>query len=76
MTCVCGSDRIISVGGKTSDMSWASYKDLSHNGYVISGLGVGRSDYLEIDFCADCGRLQTTQGFPLSDEDIREAFED
>lgn len=77
MTCECGSDRIIEVGGKTSDMCGASFSngddvDVSNHGYVPRELGIGGGDYLEFDVCADCGKIQNWQ--KLDDETIIEAI--
>ena len=34
-------------------------------GYVPSGLGIGAGDYVRLDFCLDCGRIQDWT--PVSD---------
>lgn len=77
MTCKCGSDRILFVSGKVSDMCFMQQGEVEHNGYVVSGLRVGCGDYLEFDVCLDCGQMQ------VSDEegwtpvpDLAEAIED
>ena len=57
MTCKCGSDRILFVSGKVSDMCFMQQGEVEHNGYVVSGLRVGCGDYLEFDVCLDCGQL-------------------
>ena len=54
----CSSDRLLSIGGKVSDMFNAEYKNVSYNGYVPDDLGVGGGDYLEMDICLDCGKVQ------------------
>lgn len=74
--CVCGSNRTMSVSGKTSDTCSVrvGHLDISHEGYVPGGMGIGRGDYLEFNVCLDCGVLQ---GFkPLSDDAVRRALED
>ena len=59
MTCKCGSTRIISVCGKTSDCFSASCGEVEHNGYVPGNIGLGHdSDYIEFKYCADCGQMQ------------------
>lgn len=73
MACKCGSTRIISVGGKCSDMSSARYGEVKHDGYVPSIKGIGGGDYIQIKVCADCGTLQ---GFntDMTDDQIIEAL--
>ena len=80
MACKCGSTRIISGGGKASDLqSWSFMKDgeLVHEkeaDYAPYIPKVCGGDYIDFRFCADCG---TIQGFkPLSDEELEEIFED
>ncbi len=67
MSCKCGSSRIVSVSGKTSDCFFAKLGDREHEGYVPSTLGVGCGDYVEFRYCADCGTIQG-QAFPLPDD--------
>ncbi len=54
----CSSDRLLSVSGKTSDMFNAEFKNARYEGYVPQDLGVGGGDYIEIEFCLDCGKVQ------------------
>lgn len=73
--CKCGSERILSVSAKCSDLCFATFGKLEHDGYVpnIPGLS-DDGDYLSIDICADCGKVQ---GFmPLSDARIAKAFKE
>lgn len=77
MTCKCGSERIIKVNGKTSDMCQVRYADVDVSGYVpkLTGIdtpGTGFGDYIQYDYCADCGQIQGK--FPLSDKSIRNAL--
>lgn len=71
--CECGSDRIASISAKCSDCCCVSYKETNYNGYVPGGIGVGGGDYLEIDYCLDCGRIQSDK-FPIDDEKIKYAM--
>jgi hypothetical protein len=78
MTCKCGSDRIVQVNGKTSDMCQVRYLDMNVSGYVpkLAGIdtdGDGYGDYVQYAFCADCGTVQGAR-FPLSDASIRKAL--
>lgn len=60
MSCKCGSQRIVRVGGKVSDMFWAHQRDIGieYDGYVPRGLGIGGGDYIEFKYCLDCGQIQ------------------
>jgi len=72
MTCKCGSDRIVSINGKVSDMCSMRQGDVRHEGCVIDGMGIGSGDYLKFSYCLDCGRIQ---GFtPVAD--LVDAIED
>ena len=66
----CGSDRIICVGAKVSDRFSASIGDREYDGYVPSDLGIGGGDYLDVDYCADCGQIQGK--FPLPPTELEE----
>ena len=77
MSCKCGSDRIMSVCGKTSDMCFCSYDGTESDSYVPKGIVIGEGgygDYLEFDFCLDCGRIQGK--FPISDTKVKKAIEE
>ena len=70
----CKSQRIISIGGKTSDMFDMSFGDKEYNGYVPSNLFFGRGgDYFRLEICAECGQVQAE--FPVSDNQIIKAIE-
>jgi len=45
------------------------------NGYVpdLSVIGDEYGDYIEFEFCLDCGKIQGT--FPISDEQVEKAIE-
>ena len=76
MNCKCGSDRIIHIGGKTSDMFDMSFGQRSGYGYVPKNLffGVGGyGDYINLDFCAECGQIQGN--FPISDNELLKAMD-
>lgn len=67
MSCACGSERLVTGGGKTSDMFNARMvhhdRKETHHGYVPGDLGIGGGDYIELMWCLDCGRIQGS--FPL-----------
>ena len=64
----CKSDRMIDVTVKVSDMFHAQIGENDYNGYVPSDLGIGRDDYIEFAYCADCGQIQGD--FPLHKTEI------
>jgi hypothetical protein len=65
--CICGSKRIASVNGKTSDCCCVHYKNADSDGYVPGDIGIGGGDYIEFDYCLDCGRIQSKE-FPIKEE--------
>jgi len=72
MKCNCGSERILSVSCKVSDMCSAQLDGRYHDGYVPSGLNIGGGDYLEFKMCLDCGQHVGT--FPVAENVVNEAF--
>lgn len=66
MICLgCGSERTMSVSGKTSDMCVVQENGKeSKEGYVPRGMNIGGGDYLEFDFCMDCGRMEGVWPLP------------
>jgi hypothetical protein len=63
----CGSDRIVEVSAKSSDLNTICYQGKDQFGYVPYGFGIGGGDYLEVEFCANCGQMKGTWPLP---EDI------
>ena len=59
----CGSERIAEVGGKVSDLCYIAIGEQEHDGYVPQDMGIGGGDYLDFDFCLNCGQIQGM--FPL-----------
>ena len=70
----CTDSRILEIGGKCSDLCWACYQDVEHEGYVPSGLNIGGGDYLEVEICLACGKVQGK--FPISDSKAYKALEE
>lgn len=62
----CGSKRVLSAGGKCSDLFSASIDSLEVDGYVPDDLGIGGGNYIEFDLCLDCGQLQGNFPLPTS----------
>lgn len=62
----CKSERIMRVSGKVSDRCWMEYlyTGVDYDGYVPTGIGVGGNDYLEFDYCLNCGQIQD-ESFPV-----------
>ncbi len=54
----CGSERVAGVNGKCSDMCHYTLGDFEMDGYVPKKVGIGGGDYLDFDYCLDCGKLQ------------------
>ncbi len=62
----CNSDRIVNLMAKCSDLCSISYKDLRYHGYVPYDIGIGNGDYVEFNYCADCGQIQGD--FPIQED--------
>ncbi len=61
----CKSDRILSVSGKVSDCFFCSFKKKEYEGYVPDEIGIGSGDYIEFNYCLECGKIQDS--FPKKD---------
>ena len=61
--CKCGSERIASVNGKTSDCCSVNMGSKALRGYVPTDMGIGGGDYIRFKYCLDCGSIQDK--FPL-----------
>ena len=48
----------VSIQGKTSDMCFTVFEGCERDYYVPDIPGLGGGDYLELDICIDCGKLQ------------------
>jgi hypothetical protein len=75
----CKSDRIITAQGKVSDCFDAHIGEKDYNGYVPGDLGIGSGDYMEVEYCADCGQMQgdfPLQPTELESEDDNDESED
>jgi hypothetical protein len=69
----CGSDRIVLIDAKCSDLCCIQYGGLELNGYPPRGLKIGGGDYINLSICYHCGKVQGIQG--ITDKEIRENFE-
>lgn len=54
----CGSNRILSISAKCSDMCSLDFKGVERNDYPPKDLKIGGGDYIEIDICLNCGMAQ------------------
>ena len=75
----CGSNRIMEISGKTSDLCSAeSPEGWATNGYVPANIGIskpdGGGDYITFEYCLDCGKIQGE--FPISQENYKEEMWD
>jgi len=66
---MCDHKRKASMGGKVSDCFNFSTNDIDYDGYVPSNLGIGGGDYIEINYCLDCGQI-LSDDFPIKAETI------
>ena len=68
MACLrCGSSRIAEICAKCSDMSDITVGNNHHDGYVIDGMGIGSGDYVEFNWCLNCGQIQGPWPVPESE---------
>ena len=63
----CHSERVASLTAKCSDLCGVTYGVAEHDGYVPSDMGIGGGDYVEFDWCLDCGKIQGINRLPLSE---------
>jgi hypothetical protein len=62
----CKSHRVASVSGKCSDLGSFGLGSIDHDGSIPDEVGIGGGDYIEIDYCLDCGQLQGEWPLPVS----------
>ena len=63
----CRSERVAHVNGKVSDCFEAHVGDNDHYGYVPADLSIGHGDYVEFEYCLDCGQIQGDFPLPATD---------
>ena len=65
----CKSVRVASITAKCSDCFGIVYDDgYSENGYVPGDIGIGDGDYVEFEYCLNCGMIQGDFPLPKVDE--------
>ena len=64
MTCQrCESKRLCHICSKSSDLNNGGIVGVEFGGYVPHDVGVGGGDYVDIQWCLECGQIQGK--FPL-----------
>lgn len=48
------------ISAKSSDMNLVRFGEKEKDGYVPSDMGIGGGDYIEFEWCLDCGQIQGT----------------
>ena len=66
----CGSDRIMMVSGKTSDCFYGDYNGYEIDGYVPDDIGIGGNDYIDFNYCMNCGQI--VGDWPIEEPDLSE----
>jgi hypothetical protein len=56
------------ISAKCSDQCYIDYNGAKQNSYVPENIGLGGGDYIEFDFCLNCGQIQGD--FPLEEVQI------
>jgi len=72
----CKSERIMSINAKCSDLCFASIGEHESDGYVPKDIGLNdkSGDYVEFDYCLDCGQIQGE--FPVPETELERGEED
>lgn len=61
----CNSNRVASISGKCRDSFYCTIKNKEYDGYVLDEIGIGSDDYIEFEYCLDCGQIQGNFPLPL-----------
>jgi len=62
----CKSNLVADVLAKCSDMCHFELNDTILDGYVPNNVHIGGGDYVEFEYCLDCGKIQGN--FPVKDK--------
>ncbi len=55
----CAAERVIKVSAKCSDLFWMKWSGgKEQDGYVPRFLNIGGGDYVEFEYCLECGQIQ------------------
>jgi len=63
----CKSERLMTVNAKCDDRCSINYDDMERHDYVLDFIGIGGGDYVNFEYCLDCGRIQGD--FPVEEFD-------
>lgn len=76
MTCqTCSSSRIATITAKCNDCFGVTISsNFEYSSYVLDDIGIGSSDYVEFNYCLDCGQIQGK--FPLPPSKIEKEISD
>jgi len=61
----CELDRIVNFMGKSSDLCHIEMGEVEYDGDCPRDIGIGGGDYVNINYCLECGKIQGT--FPIED---------
>ena len=63
----CRSERLMNVNAKCSDMCSLTCGDMERHDYVPDFIEIGGGDYVNFEYCLDCGQIQGE--FPVEEFD-------
>lgn len=63
----CASKRIMCVGAKSSDLHNWRIGEVEGEGYLPNDIGIGGGDYIDLDYCLDCGQIQGAFPLPITE---------
>jgi len=66
----CGSKRVLGYSAKADDRQSWILGEADGEGYLPGDFNIGAGDYIEFDFCMDCGQIQGQ--FPLPETEFEE----
>jgi len=71
MSCIrCKSERLVHIAAKCSDCCHTEINSKELDDYVVSDIGIGGGDYVELSYCLECGQIQGT--FPIEKHVLEE----
>ncbi len=72
MSCsACGSARVANLNALCDDKCFIQFPNEElHAGDVPKNLGIGAGDYVEFNWCLDCGKIQGT--FPVPKHELEQ----
>ena len=71
----CNSDKLLCIDGKTSDKCYCQYQGFELDGYVPVDIGLKckSGDYIQFEYCLECGQIQGT--WPVEEPDLCEGWQ-